>query len=509
MTVEEFEKIIESYKREYLTIVKKIGADHIWMAPNKGDWYHSQYFVIDVKRNSSSGQDVDLTFAVNDASIANPVMIANLQLLKTYIQKENFKYSSIQDAKNKFKEISDKFPFVKAEKESKVIYMDRDSKINNIDVGFSPAIIKQPQPVLPVANNSEAEKIFGDLHLNNEIKASFYNGLKSKGFVILAGISGIGKTKIFENFVRHFVSQTAKDNFVFVSIRPDFRDTKSLLGYYNPLSEEYQITPLLELLIRANDDLKTPHFVLFDEMNLARVEYYFADFLSVLESQRDINGYTTQSIQLHNSMSDKVRQQRVPRDMKISPNVYFIGSVNIDETTHMFSPKVIDRAFTIEFDVGSFKKYTEFLEDRLVEDYTLSADFKKLMKKDFINQGKYTVIKKDENFVDTALLHFDDLENLNLILPKHLRFGYRVFDEIIAFIINSRESVIKFNDDNEAFDIAIKMKILPKFHGTRDKLETIFDNLSNFAERKKWNHTLKKINSMRENIISMGYTSFM
>ena len=89
MTVEEFEKIIESYKREYLTIVKKIGADHIWMAPNKGDWYHSQYFVIDVKRNSSSGsgQDVDLTFAVNDASIANPVMIANLQLLKTYIQK--------------------------------------------------------------------------------------------------------------------------------------------------------------------------------------------------------------------------------------------------------------------------------------------------------------------------------------------------------------------------------------------------------------------------------------
>ncbi len=507
MTVEEFEKIIESYKREYLTIVKKIGADHIWMAPNKGDWYHSQYFVIDVKRNAS--QDIDLTFAVNDSSIGNPKMLADLSMVKTYLQKENFRYTSIQDAKNKFKDICDKYPFVKAERESKVIYMDKDSKINNIEVGFSPNIPLKSQVVLPVNNSSESEKIFGDLNLSDEVKASFYNGLKSKGFVILAGISGIGKTKIFENFVKHFTPQIGKDNFVFVAIRPDFRDTKSLLGFYNPLSEEYQITPLLELLIRATDDLKTPYFVLFDEMNLARVEYYFADFLSVLESQRDSSGFTTQSIQLHNSMSDKVRQQGVPRDIKISPNVYFVGSVNIDETTHMFSPKVIDRAFTIEFDVGSFKNYMDFLEDHLDKEFSLSADFKKLMKKDFINQGKYTAIKKDEKFVDTSISYFEDLNLINQMLPKNLKFGYRVFDEIISFIINSRDSIIKFRDDNEAFDIAIKMKILPKFHGTRDKLEKIFDEISLFAEQKQWSHTLNKIQSMRESMISMGYTSFM
>jgi 5-methylcytosine-specific restriction endonuclease McrBC GTP-binding regulatory subunit McrB len=506
MTIEEFEETIESFKREYLTIVKKIGPDHIWMAPHKNDWYHSQYFVIDIKRNLDA--ELELSLNVNDLNPVDKTLTNRLGDLKRYLQKENFKFETILEAKTKFQEISHAFPFVLDNKKNELVYSEK-STINNIEdklAKFNTKTILNNSKNRTINNTPEVERIFGDLHLNDEIKKSFYNGLKSKGFVILAGISGIGKTKIFENFVRNF----PKDNYVFVPIRPDFRDTKSLLGFFNPLSEEYQVTPLLKLIVDASNDTKTPYFVLFDEMNLARVEYYFADFLSVLESQRDSHGFTTSAIQLHNSMSDKVRQQGVPREIKLPPNLYFVGSVNIDETTHMFSPKVIDRAFTIEFNVGSFKNYIKFLESSTTnKDNHLSPDLKKRLKKDFINQGEYTIINKDEDFVELAKQYFEDLEEINAFLPQNLKFGYRVFDEIISFMINSENSILQFTDTSEAFDIAVKMKVLPRFHGTRDKLERVFDELLEFTESRGLVHTAKKVKQMRENLQNIGYTSFM
>jgi len=126
-----------------------------------------------------------------------------------------------------------------------------------------------------------------NLKLEPHITSSFYNSLKTKGFVILAGLSGTGKTKIFEEFVKCFPEK----NNLFFPIRPDFKDTKSLLGFYNPLKEQYHSTPLLDFVLNASKNYlekgneADPFFVLFDEMNLARVEYYFADFLSVLESK--------------------------------------------------------------------------------------------------------------------------------------------------------------------------------------------------------------------------------
>lgn len=503
MTIEEFEETIESFKREYLTIVKKIGPDHIWMAPHKNDWYHSQYFVIDVKRDIDL--NLELSLNVNDTNTVDRGMVSRLNDLKRYLLKENLRFENILEAKSKFHEISHIFPFVLENRKNELVYSEK-SKINNIEdklANISPSTkVTSRQP-----KDMNIDTVFGDLYLSDEVKASFYNGLKSKGFVILAGISGIGKTKIFENFVQNF----SKENYVFVPIRPDFRDAKSLIGFYNPLSEEYQTTQLLDLILRASEpeNLKTPHFVLFDEMNLARVEYYFADFLSVLESQRDSQGFTNQAIQLHNSKSDKVRQQGVPRDIKLPPNLYFVGSVNIDETTHMFSPKVLDRAFTIEFEVGEFKEYLDFIDKNVEKGLPLTSEFKKKLRKDFINQGQYTKIVKDELFIEIADEYFDDLEHINSLLPQNLKFGYRVFDEVVSFILNSKESLIEFTDSREAFDIAVKMKVLPKFHGTRDKLERIFDDLFEFAESNGLVHTAKKIKSMQESLTTLGYTSFM
>ncbi len=154
------------------------------------------------------------------------------------------------------------------------------------------------------------------------------------------------------------------NNYVVVPVRPDWVDNRGLLGYLNPLTSEYSTTPFLNLLLRARDEEKRaeaagekphPFFVILDEMNLARVEHYFSDFLSALESGEDIPLHEDEAIESGESESGT----RVPRQLKVPGNVLFTGTVNVDETTYMFSPKVLDRAFTIEFDQVDLKGFSE------------------------------------------------------------------------------------------------------------------------------------------------------
>ncbi len=404
-----------------------------------------------------------------------------------------------------------------------------------------------------------------NLKLEPHIINSFYNALKTKGFVILAGLSGTGKTKIFENFVKCFpeIDPNSKTkNHLFFSIRPDYKDSKSLLGFYNPLTQKYHSTPLLDFILEASKNYleegkdADPFFVLFDEMNLARVEYYFADFLSVLEAKRFENAnecinnkefdgfiknlysdknlnvnqkindknykFTSQSIKIHNENIDNI-----PQEIFLPPNLYFVGTVNIDETTHMFSPKVLDRAFTIEFDVGSFENYVnEFINkqnninqaDQDLQNIIVSKkdNLIKTIKKDFTNKGEFATIniEKISQFLSTQSTQSNQsnqsdqyyvkkLDEINEILKKYnLYFGYRVFNEIIMFLYNCENSIFCKCDKDEAFDLAIKMKILPKFHGTRQKLENpiieLIDNL------KKESNLEQKIDDLKNNIEKNG-----
>ncbi len=133
-----------------------------------------------------------------------------------------------------------------------------------------------------------------------------------------------------------------------------------MLGYYNPLTGTYEWTPFLRFLLRAEQSYesedKLAWFVILDEMNLAHVEYYFADLLSVLESGRDEDGWTSASrcawaIPMTRPAICRHRELRLP------PNLYIVGTVNVDETTHAFSPKVLDRAFTLELTDVDFSAY--------------------------------------------------------------------------------------------------------------------------------------------------------
>lgn len=284
----------------------------------------------------------------------------------------------------------------------------------------------------------------------------------------------LGKPEYFTKRVP-IESNEDPDNYLFLSVRPDWRDSKSLFGYYNPIDQEYHSTPFLEFIKRAHDSYQRKEnlawFVLLDEMNLARVEYYFSDLLSVMESGRDENGWSREPIRLDYPMG--IETSEYQRELKLPPNLYFIGTVNVDETTHAFSPKVLDRAFTLELTEADFSNYPIRNDGSLGK---MSADQSVSLLHGFTRGGHYAQIDKT-NIAD-YLLRTPDLRsrlgNLNAILqPFDLHFGYRVLDEITAFLANAESSGFydELFEEDDPFDAAILMKVLPKFHGSRTKLE--------------------------------------
>src|SRR5699024_10599738 len=169
---------------------------------------------------------------------------------------------------------------------------------------------------------------------------NLYLSLKTKPFVILSGISGTGKTKMVQWFAESVGATEENGRFFLIPIRPDWNDGSDLLGYVD-IKGEFKEGPLTKVIKKAEKNPELPFFVLLDEMNLARVEYYFSDILSVMESRRWKDGKVTSS--------NLLSKETAGTNIKLSNNLYIIGTVNMDETTHPFSKKVLDRANTIEF----------------------------------------------------------------------------------------------------------------------------------------------------------------
>ncbi len=167
---------------------------------------------------------------------------------------------------------------------------------------------------------------------------NFFLSLKTKPFVILSGISGTGKTKIVQWFAESLGATEENGQFTLIPVRPDWSDSSDLLGYVN-LQGEFQERPLIKVLEAADANPNSPYFVVLDEMNLARVEYYFSDFLSVIESRKWKDGKIVTSPVLPESITNK--------HITIPSNVYIIGTVNMDETTHPYFQKRNGRLPTV------------------------------------------------------------------------------------------------------------------------------------------------------------------
>ena len=295
---------------------------------------------------------------------------------------------------------------------------------------------------------------------------------------------GIGDTDLVEAPV---------DNYVVVPVRPDWVDNRGLLGYLNPLTNEYSTTPFLNLLLRARDEEERaeaagekphPFFVILDEMNLARVEHYFSDFLSALESGEDIPLHENEAIESGESESGP----QVPRKLKVPGNVLFTGTVNVDETTYMFSPKVLDRAFTIEFDQVDLKGFSKDISSEDTSGLNLGSDQGPL---DLLPSGQsddddWKPSREDwVEFSKETPGHHKALLRLHGILERqHRHFGYRVANEIARFVNLAREQAAEADTDaavDAAFDLALLQKVLPKFHGTQQELESLLEEIFQFA----------------------------
>lgn len=320
---------------------------------------------------------------------------------------------------------------------------------------------------------------------------NYYLSLKTKPFVILTGISGTGKTKITELFAKA-VCQDFNKQYLPLPVRPDWTDDRNLLGYYNPLTKQYQSTPFLDFIMKAANDPENPYFVCLDEMNLARVEYYFSTFLSAMESG-------SKEISLPWFNEDKEYKLAIP------PNLFFSGTVNMDETTYRFSPKVLDRANTIEFNEIDLLKSRE-KEDSSQMNQELTELFKKHflvddVRKNGTSSGKYNEWEK-KNW--EKLVGFLYRINKEALEKYNLHFGYRIRDEILRYMyfaetLDSGE----FSTDN-ALDLQIKQKILPRIKGPesiREAIESLRDIIQEYPQ------STAKLNQMLE-ALQNGYTDF-
>lgn len=286
--------------------------------------------------------------------------------------------------------------------------------------------------------------------------SNFYLSLKTKPFVILAGISGTGKSKLVRLF-----AEAINAKFKSIPVKPDWNDSTELLGYKN-IKDEFVQGELYKVINEAKNNLDTPYFVCLDEMNLARVEYYLSEYLSIIESRKFEEG----KIVTDELFSESYFENIEGNNISIPENLYIIGTVNMDDTTFSFSRKVLDRANTIEFSEVDLK-IPDFLND---EAETLVVD-NSLLKTQFLNIKD--ALEIDRTYVEE--INEKIVEINNILKPYSKHFGYRVRDEIVFYMLENK--LANLLEEDMAFDYQIMQKILPTIIGSDVYIEEILIKL--------------------------------
>lgn len=288
---------------------------------------------------------------------------------------------------------------------------------------------------------------------------NFYLCLKAKPFVILAGTSGTGKTRLVRLFAEAVGATAANGRLKQVAVRPDWSDSSDLFGHVD-LNGKFVPGALTDFLEKAASDLTKPYFLCLDEMNLARVEYYLSDFLSVVE---------TRDFKDNKIVADPIHLEK-HADLTLPENLFVIGTVNMDETTFPFSRKVLDRANTIEFSFVDLMPQENDDDGKSVQPLDLDNPF---FRSDYLTL-KQCMQKEDKEFVKeccSTLCEFNDI-----LKKANAHVGYRVRDEIVFYLTYNRK--FKLLSENEAFDYEILQKILPRIQGSsaaiRDMIGELF-----------------------------------
>jgi len=254
-----------------------------------------------------------------------------------------------------------------------------------------------------------------------------------------------------------------------ISVGADWTSSDQILGYPDGLDKAHYIrTKALDLILRAEKST-LPHFLILDEMNLSHVERYFADLLSAIESDEPLHLHSSKDLDGNLTEIDGV-----PGEIKLPKNLFVIGTVNVDETTYMFSPKVLDRANVIEFRVSD-DQLERFLQKPKSVDLRRVDAGGVIFAKEFLEMANQQVLLADEDrkkFEAELMLFFKSLQG------AHAEFGFRVAKEAASFLYFHRLLDGDGWEFRAAMDAQILQKLLSKLHGSRNKLEPILCSLA-------------------------------
>lgn len=358
---------------------------------------------------------------------------------------------------------------------------------------------------------------FGKDHRHEEAVRSFIAALAAKRFAILTGLSGSGKTQI----ALRFGEWLGAGQSLLVPVRPDWTGSEALFGYVDGLVQPtgdgrrtWHVPKALQFMLKAAKQPERPYLLILDEMNLAHVERYFADVLSGLESNEPC-------------LPDLVEEEGVWLDaypgadlLPFPDNLFIVGTVNVDETTYMFSPKVLDRANTFEFRVRRSDLSVDARRPERCRPGELA-----------LSRGFLAVASDDNYHLDhpAADLHAltDHLKVLHEILEAaSLEYGHRLFYEAIRFAAMMAAAGA---GTDQILDRVVMQKILPRIHGTRRKLEdtvralgrfccdlTYDEKAAQFDPEKppkggqvRLPHSFDKVQRMIRSLIANQFTSFV
>lgn len=326
----------------------------------------------------------------------------------------------------------------------------------------------------------------------------YITSLLAKPFVILTGNSGAGKTRISKQFAKYLeiCSDEGEKNWVLIPVGADWTDNTKILGFYNPLANEgkgkYEETEILRLIKRANENKLKPYFIILDEMNLSHVERYFADFLSHME--------TINIPFILDGTGDCVDYPE---------NVFVVGTVNIDETTYMFSPKVLDRANVIEFKPEEESLMDLFMNPAENKDIVPAGNG---MAEAFLTLSE-SISKDVCGLSEDVLNRVQNLfrEVYKITAQYGFEFAYRTVKEIRRYI----SAAYELSDDGESFDVVaaedeqLLQKVLPKIHGNRKEIGQLLEDLDSLCERNNLKMSKEKIKQMKEKLAKVQYASFI
>ena len=426
---------------------------------------------------------------------------------------------------------------------------------NQSDLFFNAVVVNATTPVI-YSNSSRSRNrteewraLISNRNVVTNINISenyrtFLAALRTKPFLLLAGISGTGKSRIVRKLAQASVTadlQTKYDplsvangfdrwtlhkpaNFELIQVKPNWHNSLEVVGYKSNIGgAHYEFTPFVEFVARAWKHPETPFFLCLDEMNLAPVEQYFAEFLSAIESRSiENNEYETDPIikpfesfdadndtlsdrmiahllgkldtQEKSNLADRFRT----KGLTLPQNLIILGTVNMDETTFSFSRKVLDRAMSIVMDDVDYESYFNGSSENNV------PEMDEVIKQLIINRHINGLEAKD-NDADAVKNY---LTSINAILDKTpFKLGYRAANEALLYV-SAAHSINSESSTKDALDEFTLMKILSRIEGDKRSIDNLLENLKGVITNADYPKSYEVLDSMSKTLDSKQFVSY-